>query len=382
MNKVLIVQPWFSAVGHPAQSLLNTARILGKQAEFIYIVSIEPATTGIVVSVEPGATGIEASLAKLAEYARVITFTVASASLREGTFKAIQQLRCLFRNEKMKGSILFFDAHLVLLSALWGSWTHIPEVSRLGVIYLIGPERIKSSRLASWLVKRFISRPEVVLYLRTEELVSAWHEAFPSVNAAHIRHMPSLEIPEDGLTFPEPVKTTLLKFGIVGQIRRGKGLEYLVPLFQRHPHLGKLTVAGTFNNPAERAALPELADFPGFIDIFLSENDLLQQVANQDYLLMLYSNWDERMESAVLYLAARANRPVITYNKGWCGRLVAQFNCGLFAPPERSALKEFLSMLPKPGEAEYQQLLAGIQQFRINYSGGHAKSAFLKALLE
>lgn len=250
------------------------------------------------------------------------------------------------------------------------------------MIYLMGPERIQRSRMANWLVRRFLSYSGVVLYLRTEELVDAWHEAFPFVPSTRIRYLPSLEIPDDGLIFPAPTPAEQLRFGVVGQIRRGKGIEYLVPLFQMNPQIGRLTVAGTFNNLAERVALPMLHGFTGFTDAFLSEEDLLQQAVNQDYLVMLYDDWDSRMESAVLYLAARANRPVITYNRGWCGRQVRQFNCGLLAPDDQSRLGDFLSALPHPGDTDYEDLLNGMGKFRAAHSGKDARTAFLNALLE
>lgn len=368
---VTIVQPWFSAVGHPAQSLINTARVIGKEAGFNYL-----------VSVEAGVPEIESSIAKLGEYGNVTCFKVGTPSIREGTFRAILELRKLFRKGGDARQILFFDAHLVMLAGLWPLLARTKNISRVGMIYLKGPERIQRSRIANWLVRRFLSYPEIVLYLRTEELEEAWRKAFPSVPQGRIRYLPSLEIPDDGLicSFPSPAEH--LRFGIVGQIRRGKGIEHLVRLFQRSPQIGRLTVAGTFNHPAEREAFPMLRDFTGFMDGFLSEEDLLQHAANQDYLVMLYDDWDSRMESAVLYLAARANRPVITYNRGWCGRQVRQFNCGLLAPDDQSKLGEFLSGVPHPGDTDYEDLLNGMGKFRAAHSGENARTAFLNALLE
>ena len=371
MHMVTIVQPWFSAVGHPAQSLINTASVLGKQAGFNYL-----------ISVEPDAPRIESSISKLGEHGKVTCFKVSTPSIREGTFKAILQLRKLLENNRDSEQILFFDAHLVMLAGLWPLLVGFKKFSRVGMIYLMGPERILRSRIAGWLVQRFLSYPEAVLYLRTEELQEAWHEAFPSVPQARIRYLPSLEIPDDSLIFPDPTPSEQLKFGIIGQIRRGKGIEYLIPLFQENPQIGALTVAGTFNNLTEREFFPVLLGFPGFLNTFLSEKDMLQKAADQDYLIMLYDDWDSRMESAVLYLAARANRPVVAYNRGWCGRQVGQFHCGLLAPEDRTKLEDFLSGLPHPGDAEYEDLIHGIKKFRASHSGKNAKAAFLKALLE
>jgi hypothetical protein len=37
--KLLVIQPWFTALGHPAQSLLNMACAIGKDERVDYLVS-------------------------------------------------------------------------------------------------------------------------------------------------------------------------------------------------------------------------------------------------------------------------------------------------------------------------------------------------------
>jgi hypothetical protein len=61
--------------------------------------------------------------------------------------------------------------------------------------------------------------------------------------------------------------------------------------------------------------LSALLDFEGFLEKYLSEEDLIHIASEQDYLFMLYDNWDHRMEGAVMFLAARVNKPVIVYKK-------------------------------------------------------------------
>src|SRR5690606_2539289 len=165
----------------------------------------------------------------------------------------------------------------------------------------------------------FLKRSEVRLYLRTEELAAAWRAAFPRLPEAAIRHLPSLELPEGDTQIVPPPMAGSLKFGVLGQIRHGKGLDWLIPIFQCNPGLGELTVAGTFNNPQDADSMAFLHGFGGFRNEFLSDEAMLAMAREQHYLLILYDNWDIRMESAVLYLAARAGRPVLTYANGWCG---------------------------------------------------------------
>jgi glycosyltransferase involved in cell wall biosynthesis len=366
MGTLIIVEPWFTAAGHPAQSLINTARTIGREADIDYLISIQK-----------NLSVVDSSRKQLKEYGRVTEFKVNSPSLREGTFKALLKLKKMAGQNMHYGHIFFLDAHLVLLALLWPFFFLWLNPKRLSTVYLMGPERILCSKIATWLVGRFIKRNEVTLYLRTEELATAWCEAFSSDFNCRIRHIPSLELPEGEKIPAAPTPANSLKFAVIGQVRRGKGLDWLVPLFENNRALGMLTVAGTFSSEIDRQAIKVLSDFGGFLDKFLTENEMLQQAMQQDYLLMLYDDWDERMESAILYLAARANRPVITYDKGWIGRKVRQFGCGLPVTEEQGSMESFLLAVPRPDSVKYKELLKGLSDFREAHSGEVARKAFL-----
>lgn len=375
MKNILIIQPWFTAKGHPAQSLLNTARVLAPYKNISYLISSENGGNQFLKVTQ-----------ELSQLATLNSFPVKSASLREGTIKA---LNYLFRNRKsLQGATIFFlDAHLVIFAFCWPLlqfWLHSP---RIGFLYLKGPERIYSY----WITRKFViwllSSKKIVLYLRTEELEADWKKYFPQIDSDKIRTIPSLELSNEFDSFPykeeiQDVTTRDIKFGVIGQVRRGKGLEWLVPLFEKNITIGKLTVAGTFFDKSEEDSLPQLRDFEGFRNEFLSEVDMLTCAAHQDYLLMLYDDWDARMESAVLYLAAKVRRPVIAYDKGWCGRKVAMFGCGLLVSDDDIDFDMFLSEIPRPGSKEYSELLEGMEQFSQAHSGNVARTEFLRVLLE
>ena len=123
-----------------------------------------------------------------------------------------------------------------------------------------------------------------------------------------------------------------------------------------------------------------LDEFDGFKDKFLSEDELLQLASEQDYLLMLYDNWDHRMEGAVMFLAARVNRPVIVYDKGWCGRMIKTYGNGVYAPQDHEHFIKFVDSLPRYGSDEYQKLLKGVSAFKQAHSGDSIRLAFLDAI--
>lgn len=93
--------------------------------------------------------------------------------------------------------------------------------------------------------------------------------------------------------------------------------------------------------------------------------------AEQDYLLILYDLWDKRIESAVLYFAARANRPVVVYGDSWSGRMVREFGCGVVAPVGHGETVDLLRRIPCPGSAEYARLFKGMAEFRRHIPSNH-----------
>ena len=146
--------------------------------------------------------------------------------------------------------------------------------------------------------------------------------------------------------------------------------------------IGKLTVAGAFFNEECREQLSVLYGLEGFINLFMSEEEMLKRASAQDYLLMLYDEpWDSRLESAVLYLAARVNRPVIVYSNGWSGRQVRKFGCGLLAPADHMKVAELMKTPPMPGSAGYAALLNGMTRFRKAHSVESLRGMVLDELI-
>lgn len=361
--RLLIVQPWFTAKGHPAQSLLNTASVLGKNDQVSYLISRQLGDNTFVKFEK-----------KLHDYGHVMNFIVPSSSIRVGT---VLGLIALLRRKNEFDNIFFLDAHLVLLALVWPWINGVLKVKKISVIYLMGPEKVSRHWLIKRFISSFISRSDTQIFLRTEELADAWKRTFPGKT---FDVLPSLELSE-AIALPEPpVPVEIVRYGVIGQVRPGKGIEWLVPLFENHPEIGKLTVAGTFFSRQHEHSLAVLKQSSNFINRFMSEEELVMVAANQHYLLMLYDYWDDRMEAATLYLAAKANRPVIVRDNGWSGRMVRRYNCGLFLRKNDEPLDFFLS-LPKPGDVCYLNLLSGLERFRRDHSGEEWRAQFLKKLI-
>jgi len=368
--KTVIVQPWFTAIGHPAQSTLNTAKALGKRDDVAYLVA------------NPHASAFEPFSAGIADYGRVVGFRAPGGFLRMSTLLAIAALARLARRTPELERVFFLDAHLLTLASLW---RFVPPrlrgVRSLGSIYLAGPEPIAAHAMKRFIVTDFVSAPGRRLFLRTGELADAWRAAFPEIPASHIDTIASLEILDDRDVVPPRERVTRARFGVIGQVRPGKGLEWLVPLFLGASAPGELFVAGTFTNAEHRARLPMLEGYPNFDNRFLAENEMLSTAGAQDYVLALYDDWDSRMEAATMFLAARVGRPVIVYDEGWPGRMVREFGCGIGVARQHRPDARFFAGLPHPGDPAYRSLLAGVERFRQAHGGAASRDAFLEKLL-
>jgi glycosyltransferase involved in cell wall biosynthesis len=358
--KLLIIQPWFGAIGHPAQSLVNTARAIGNDSRVNYL-----------VSKNKDSELCSNSLEQLKQWGYVHCFSVTSYAGRENTARAFLKLLRLRINGHRYARIFFFDSTLPVIALFWPVFARLCSIEVIHILSLWGPESMDGNRWFSrLLVRRLLRRADVRLYARTEELASAWTAIYRNISANIIGTLPSLEIPDSAMSaYSKPLKKGDLMFGIIGQIRPGKGLEWLVPIFQRYPDIGKLTVAGKYANQESHAELSFLDGFDGFVNQFMSEDEMLERSTKQDYLLMLYDeSWDRRMESAILYVAARACRPVVVYSDSWSGRMVREFGCGVVAPNDRSEAIDFFRQIPRPGTIGYDDLIDGMIAFRKAHS--------------
>lgn len=353
---VMIVEPWFTAVGHPAQSLLNTARALKNHDRTRFLAS-RP---------KPEATPLKDIGSMLDRICDMTWFSVPGDSLAVGTLLAVYHLVLRARNESQtRIDVFFLDAHLLVLSVCVPliRWL-APNIDQIGCLLLWGPERVGSNSMTRRIAQSFILAPQTRLFLRTEELAAAWRSVFSASSPEKIAALPSLEVSRDEVLPSVPAIEGPSRFGLFGQIRPGKGIEWLVPLFAKHPGIGMLRIAGKASDARFGQELAALHTFPGFENRFVSEAELLELASSVDYLLVLYDRWDHRMEAATFYLAARASKPVICYSQGWCGRMVESFGCGVAVPPTHLVGADFFASLPTRDSAAYKKLLAGIGAFR------------------
>ena len=103
--RLIIIQPWFGAVGHPAQSLINMASAIGKNEDIHYLVSLNKALDSSINLME-----------RMKVLGNVASFGVPTRSGRLNTVIALLKLVSL----KIKGCryqrLFFLDASLIELA--------------------------------------------------------------------------------------------------------------------------------------------------------------------------------------------------------------------------------------------------------------------------
>jgi glycosyltransferase involved in cell wall biosynthesis len=366
---LIIVQPWFTARGHPAQSLLNTARVIGRRSDISYVISRDGVRTDL-----------ESMIQDLRRFGQVHEFHVSKPRLSTGTVLGALHAVRIARRRHAEVDVFFLDAHLPALAAVRPLLRALaPQVRNISALGLVGPEATIKPIWRRALLKDFVSSKRTKMFLRTEELAEAWRRALDVKPQGKVDTLPSLEIPERILE--EVVERSgPTRFGVVGQVRTGKGLEWLVPLFTQHPELGVLSVEGALYNEQNTSLRTLLENFSGFRNVFIPEDELVPTAAYYDYLLTLYDKWDHRLEAATFYLAARAARPVICFDLGWCARIVREFGCGIVVPSAPVPGADFFAALPKRDSAQYRQLCDGMSRFHSAYRGSARVGEFLHKL--
>jgi hypothetical protein len=335
------------------------ARALGPRHGVRFLVPCAPEVSGTIV--------------ELAGLGEVITYPAPPGGFPASTAAAVWRARRVVRANPGTGVVLFCDAHLPVLLLL--AATGRLDLPGPAAIVLQGPERTLRGAVRRRLLHQAMRRSRLSLYCRTDELTTAWQEALGS-EAHRVATLPSLELSRLRFASAEP-HSGPLRLGILGQIRAGKGIERVGEAVRASPEV-ELTIAGPFASAAARRRfhrrLTKLGADPGN----LTEGELVTLAGRQDYILLLYDDWDARMESGIFYVAAAVGRPVVTYPDGWCGRQVRSWGCGVVL--ERDGDLAELKMLPGPGSSEYEQLCTGMRRFATHHAGPEQAARFLDAL--
>jgi len=377
------VQPWFASPGHPAQSLLRTYRSISPLVDvksLVFIprdINLDPYLLELIKL-----CSADIILPKRSWEHKVF------GTLAAGTFSSIRYLE-QYRNEGKGLKVFFLDANLYILSIFLNIQTI--KFDRLDVLCMVGPEFYQKTwpeYLSKWLlVKKLFDLPYFHLHLRTEDLAHDWRRLFPYLGS-RIGYLPSLELQNSEFTNRTVVndKTDIVlekKFLVAGQIRSQKSVLKLFNFFYSSPSLGKLTVAGKIvENSLKSKIFSRTVENVTILDRFLTELEIKKLFLNADYNLMLYENWDDRMESAMLFESIKYGCPVVAYKGGWLGTKIVQEGLGWVISRNKTDFELFerIQQLPLPCSNEYKQILVNLEKYHQKCSSEHLVKEFLNRL--
>lgn len=387
LHRYVLAQPWFATPGHAAQSLIRTYRAISsylKPEVWVYIPHDDSEQTAKLHQLNTLCNGLNLN-PRNSWQQRLLHPSIAGIHLM------IIHLAKISSSKMDKINIFFIDANLHILSLLIIFYK--PKIYKLDVLCMVSPNFYRKGKssltsLIKWyLVRRLFDLPYFHLHLRTEELSKAWKRVLPCFSR-RIGYLPSLELQGSKTVYDRFDKGTnfgidvLKNFLILGQIRSQKSVEDIFNIFYQNPILGNLTIAGKIVDDDLRNKLFNSIDRIVVNDNFLSESEIEDYFIHSDYNLMLYKDWDENMESSMLYESLKYTCPIVAYKGGWLGNRVENYGLGWLIHRDSSldSIKNFISSIPSPSSDAYRRCLTNLNEYYAKISSSEMTDIFLQTL--
>lgn len=353
-SKLTVVQPWFSALGHPAQSTLNLSRVVPRERvrEFL----IAPPSEN---------PALQRMADRIRENVPTRIFRASGVNLRLNTMLAAASLGAGPKPRTDEPiAILFADADLIGICAMLGAGM-MRKHPLICVVHLAGPEPTTAHVIKRSLVRNALRTRRLRVLLRSVELLDAWRGSYPEFSDA-FRLFPPLEAVVSSPAAIQPAAGAgALRIGVIGQIRIGKCIPQLLRIAEKAGAVSVAVHGPLYQNQPEEF-LRLMRGSPCVHAGFMTEEEMLRLAAGSDYLACLFEErqWDLRMESATFWLGVRAGRPVLCFGSGWIGRMARDTGCGIVVPG-----KEFdehsLAAVPGRDQPEYERCLRSIERLRL-----------------
>lgn len=349
--KVIAIQPWFTAPGHPAQSTLNFARVI-------------PAAhlAGVLIPETPRQSPFDLVARAIQMHAPLCRFRAVGQRWRLNTALSALAARRYRRRIAAKQSVyLFIDADLFVVGMMCAI-AFFKEDS-VCMVQLTGPESTLAHPVKQKTTIAALQSGRLKLLLRTPELTDAWRRAFPHF-ADRIQLLPTIESVVPPLPETQPRSDRAVHIGVIGQIRVGKAIPALLAAAESAIGQAVVTVHGPLYPHQAESFIRLMRRHPQVHIGFMPEENMLRAALQNDYISCLAEPdlWDTRMESASFWLAMKVARPVICFAEGWIGDMVRRTGCGVILARER--LNEELHSLPPRTSERYHRLCSQIDTLR------------------
>jgi hypothetical protein len=357
---MVLVQPWYSAPGHPAQSILNLSRVVPQTA-----------INCVLISSAGNRPALRQMAAEMAQRVPLRVFRTWSTNLRVNTLLAVVKLAFLRLGAQRRSLILFFvDCDLPLVCLLL-SLGGLRQYAKVCLVHLGGPEPFTRNRLKHLLFSRALRTRPFLMFVRTADLRDSWATHYPLAKAS-LRVLPPIEaVAPAGWRQPQIRLAGPLRLAVIGQIRIGKYIPALLSAADLDRDSIVVAVHGPLYPGQPTEFLRTVQAHPQVRVGFMPEQTMLTTAAEHDYLSCIFEEdkWDVRMESATFWLAIRAGRPVVCNASGWVASMVHITGCGFILP--RAAVDHLaLREIPRRDTALYRQYCANVDILRAKLTPG------------
>lgn len=359
---ILFIQPYFDSPGHPAEEFRAIVETMNSYCRIKYVAYYTK-------PISYGHAAIGESLRA------IVTVFFKTAFFRSPRLRMVEVMLRLVREFKHHDVCFLLDAHLPVFLLLYKLLWIGKKNNKLLVGYLVGPEKVLRNPIARWLLLSAISR-NVHICVRTERLKYDWDKAVGERLKARILLWNHVENFDDTRACQQDKR---YRFGILGQIRRGKSIELIVPRDIAQRKNLQVIIAGEYANETAYREYHYLDDYSGMRRGYLSTEKYRELCALLEYQLLLYDEWDNRMESGNIFVSVLVGTPVIVYDGGWLSDIVMKFNIGVVVQRNEKTLASILGALPVSRSQEYKEYVKGMDAFRQYY--GREKSIKMMANL-
>ena len=349
-KRLLFIQPYYFSGGHPFQSFNNLILNLFTYKNFDFLVSLNK-----YINEKSFLSDFKAINKKK----KIFTFNSSSkTSSNFNVYKAF--LKTFFMRNKYD-VFFYYDVNFNIISFLYVIFNFFFKKKIIVIYALFGPEKIFQSKIRLFFFKLFINLKNTKVITRTSELEKSWKKSF--YNKKHkISYIPPLDFPNT--LNKKKIKKGKLNFGLVGQIRHGKSIEFLNTFFLKNISKYNFSIIGGYANRQAKENFKFLD--PKFLiskKDFLTFNEIRLAASKLDYIILLYDDFfDKRNEVSTLYFAAKLKLPIICFkNNGWLYTQLKKFECGYSI----KSIDDF-SNFPKRNSKKYRSYLLGLKKIDSN----------------
>ena len=367
MKKVLFIQPYYFNGGHYYELFNNLIKKLYKLDYYDFLVSVNNFNQELNKDFE-----------KIKKIKKIKTFN--SSRNATSIYNIVKSFFKILFMRKKYSVFFYYDGDVTIFSVFYFFFYFFLKDKKI-IFYSAFDgsilKKIKFKKIKFSFVNFFLNSGRNQIVLRTNGHRDTWRKFFPKYENK-INVIKTLDYPE--ITSTNKINKEKLNFGVVGQIRFGKSLEFLNDFFNKNTQYD-FKIIGSFANKESKKNF-EFINNKYLMDQtnFLPFNDMINEARKLDYILLLYDEYvNLDSEVTIFYIASKLRIPIIFSKKqNFLRNIFKKYKCGIMI----DNLKEFLNF-PTSETKEYKTFQKYLIKFdNENLSTSENEKNFYNTLIK